>query len=179
MAYTFLFPFPVCQKEFFFSSLFFDISQKHVVFSFFFAYKVLFKHITRNHKILSKRTSYKKRSKTGILSFPVCCILYELKVNNNKHALTIKARSSIFFFVPCSYKSTQLSPDEAIMFAIPLNIYSSFKETKKQKRWHHAFDRYFIMILTIHKPRFIPIVRTNFFPNYLIIQYHCLNKTFL
>ena len=65
-----------------------------------------------------------KKSKTGILSFPVCCILYELKVNNNndKHALTIKARSSIFFFVPCSYKSNQHSLDEAIMFTIPLNI---------------------------------------------------------
>ena len=130
MAYTFLFPFAFCQKELFFSSLFFNISQKHDMFSFFFAYKVLFKHIPK----IVETNQLQKRSKTGILSFPVCCILYELKVNNNKHALTIKARSSIFFFVPCSYKSTQLSPDEAIMFAIPLNICSSFKETKKQKK---------------------------------------------
>ena len=118
MAYTFLFPFADCQKELFFSSLFFNISQKHDVFSFFFAYKVLFKHIPK----IVETNQLQKRSKTGILSFPVCCILYELKVNNNKHALTIKARSSIFFFVPCSYKSNQLFLDEAIMFAIPFNI---------------------------------------------------------
>ena len=132
MAYTFLFPFAVCQKELFFSSLFFNISQKHDVFSFFFAYKVLFKHIPRN-KIV-ETNQLQKRSKTGILSFPVCCILYELKVNNNKHALTIKARSSIFFFVPCSYKSNQLSLDEAIMFAIPLNISISSKKLKSRIR---------------------------------------------
>ena len=132
MAYTFLFPFAFCQEELFFSSLFLNISQKHDMFSFFSAYKVLFKHIPK----IVETNQLRKRSKTRILSFPVCCILYELKVNNNKHALTIKARSSIFFFMPCSYKSTQLSPDEAIMFAIPLNICSSFKETKKQKEMH-------------------------------------------